>query len=185
MGSSFSLHIPPWSQVKWKIKIDLRRAYNSIPVHPANCPALGLKWTFLGDIASRYLMDTHLCFWGRKSTGKFHCLMQSVKCMMHCRGFYGIVVYLDDFLVIAPAKAECTLAFDTLLELLTGLSFKISPSKLVSPCQQLTFLGIVIDTCAMGLLLPQDILTETNSWCICLLLITEPQNISCNSWQGN
>ena len=28
-------------------KIDLRRAYRSVPVHPANYQALGLKWKFL------------------------------------------------------------------------------------------------------------------------------------------
>ena len=142
-------------------KIDLRHAYRSVPVHPANCPALGLKWTFLGDEAPTYLMDTRLCFGGRRSPGIFHRLTQSVRRMMHRRGFAGVVVYLDDFLVVSPTKEACTLAFDTLLELLTGLGFQISPSKLVSPCQQLTFLGIVIDTCAMELSLPQDKLTET------------------------
>ncbi len=142
-------------------KIDLRHAYRSVPVHPANCPALGLKWTFLGDEAPTYLMDTRLCFGGRRSPGIFHRLTQSVRRMMHRKGFDGIVVYLDDFLVVSPTKEECTLVFNTLLGLLTGLGFQISPSKLVSPCQQLTFLGIVIDTCAMEISLPQDKLTET------------------------
>jgi len=30
-------------------KVDLRRAYRSVPVHPSNYQALGLKWRFQGD----------------------------------------------------------------------------------------------------------------------------------------
>ena len=57
---------------------------------------------------------------------------------MHRRSFDGLVVYLDDFLIVARSKEECTLAFETLLGLLTDLGFQISPSKLVASCQQLT-----------------------------------------------
>ena len=81
--------------------------------------------------------------------------------MMHSRGFQGIIVFLDDFLIVSPPQAECELVFTTLRELLLDLGFQISPSKVVPPCQQLTFLGIVSDTCAMELSLPQSKLEET------------------------
>ena len=142
-------------------KIDLRHAYRSVPIHPSNYAATGLKWTFSGDTSPTFLYDTRLCFGGRRSPGIFHRLTQSVKRMMFRRGFKGIVVYLDDFLIVSQSRAECELAFTTLRELLLDLGFQISPSKVVPPCQQLTFLGIVFDTCAMELSLPQNKLDET------------------------
>ena len=143
-------------------KIDLRHAYRSVPIHPSNYPATGLKWTFSGDNRPTYLYDTRLCFGGRRSPGIFHRLTQSVKRMMHRKGFQGVVVYLDDFLIVSPSQEECELAFTTLRELLLDLGFQISPSKVVPPCQQLTFLGIVFDTRAMELSLPQSKLDETS-----------------------
>ena len=38
--------------------------------------------------------------------------------MMERRGFHDIIVYLDDFLVIAPTKEECERAYHALLQLL-------------------------------------------------------------------
>ena len=35
-------------------KIDLRYAYRSVPIHPSNYPATGLKWTFSGDSLPTY-----------------------------------------------------------------------------------------------------------------------------------
>ena len=142
-------------------KIDLRHAYRSVPIHPSNYPATGLKWTFSGDSHPTYMYDTRLCFGGRRSPGIFHRLTQSVRRMMCRKGFHGIVVYLDHFLIVSRSKEECELAFSTLHELLLDLGFEISPSKVVPPCQQLTFLGIVFDTQTMELSLPKDKLKET------------------------
>ncbi|XP_066928816.1 uncharacterized protein [Clytia hemisphaerica] len=135
-------------------KIDLRQAYISVPVHPANHAALGLKWNFSGDEHYTYLKDPRLPFGARSAPGIFHCLTQSVRRMMQRRGFPLIIVYLDDFLVIGRTRQECQAAFDTLHSLLISLGFTISPSKLVSPCQKLVFLGVEIDTTTLTLALP-------------------------------
>ena len=87
-------------------KIDLRHAYRSVPVHPSNYNALGLKWRFTGETQFTYLVDTRLPFGGRSAPGIFHRLTQSVRRMMARRGFDMIIVYLDDFLVIGKTKAE-------------------------------------------------------------------------------
>ena len=126
-------------------KVDLRHAYRSVPVHPANFKALGLKWRFKGRQAFTYLVDTRLPFGGRSAPGIFHRLTQAVRRMMKRRGFL-VIVYLDDFLVIGKTEAECQLAYDTLCSLLTDLGFQLSTNKLVPPCQQLIFLGVLFDT---------------------------------------
>ena len=72
-----------------------------------------------------------------------------------------IVVYLDDFLIVAPTFEECQYWFEILMDLLLRLGFEINPEKVVHPCQQLTFLGIQIDTVVLELFLPLEKLTET------------------------
>ena len=41
-------------------KIDLRHAYRSVPIHPANFQATGCKWRFTGDDFDTFFLDTHL-----------------------------------------------------------------------------------------------------------------------------
>ena len=53
-------------------------------------------------------------------------------------------------------RDRCQEAFKALCDLLVALGFTISPSKVVEPCQKLTFLGVEIDTHALTLSLPQD-----------------------------
>ena len=59
-------------------KVDLRHAYRSVPIHPSNYMALGLKWRFKGESYFSYLVDTPLPFGGRSAPGIFHHLTQAV-----------------------------------------------------------------------------------------------------------
>ena len=147
-------------------KVDLGHAYRSVPVHPSNYPALGLKWRFRGARHFTYLIDTRLPFGGRSSPGIFHRLTQAVRRMMERRGFI-VIVYLDDFLVIAPTLEKCQEGYDVLCSLLISLGFELSPTKAVLPCQRLIFLGILFDTLQLTLSLPapklqqlKEVLTE-------------------------
>ena len=141
-------------------KVDLRHAYRSVPVHPANYQALGLKWKFKGCTKYTYLMDTRLPFGGKSAPGIFHRLTQAVRRMMVRRGFTMVVVYLDDFLVIGKSHSECQAAYNVLCELLVSLGFHLSSSKVVPPCQCLTFLGVQFDTNCLSLSLPVKKLTD-------------------------
>ncbi|KAL9952390.1 hypothetical protein ACROYT_G039640 [Oculina patagonica] len=141
-------------------KIDLRHAYRSVPIHPSNYAATGLQWHFDGDDDVTYFYDTRLPFGAKRSPEIFHRLTQSVRRMMARRGFNSVVVYLDDFLVIAPTREACQLAFSTLLQLLQDLGFSISWHKVIRPTQKLVFLGVELDTNNCSLSLPSSKLTE-------------------------
>ena len=141
-------------------KIDLRHAYRSVPIHPANYAAMGLKWHFTGATSFTYLVDTRLPFGGKSAPGIFHRLTQAVKRMMLRRGFHLIVVYLDDFLIIGKSKEECQAAYDCLSALLLDLGFELSSTKLVPPTQCLTFLGVEICSRTLTLSLPAPKLEE-------------------------
>lgn len=141
-------------------KIDLKHAYRSVPIHPANYQATGCKWRFSGDDFDTYFYDTRLPFGAKSSPEIFHRLTQAVRRMMAKRGFLHVIVYLDDFLVIGATQAECARAYEVLLQLLTDLGFTISQHKLVPPTRQLTFLGVELDTVACTMTLPQEKLRE-------------------------
>ena len=141
-------------------KIDIKSAYRSVPISPSNYCCTGLKWKFHGDSHFSYLIDTRLPFGAKRAPGIFHRITQSIRRMMLRRGFTGIIVYLDDFLVVGKTKQECKEAYDTLCQLLQDLGFTLSAHKLVPPCQRLVFLGIVLDSLALTLSIPQNKLSE-------------------------
>lgn len=141
-------------------KIDLKHAYRSVPIHPANYQATGCKWRFTGDIFDTFFYDTRLPFGAKSSPEIFHRITQAVRHMMAKRSYHDTIVYLDDFLVIGTTRAECKQAYNTLLALLQELGFTISQHKLVPPTQRLTFLGVQLDTVLCTVTLPAEKLAE-------------------------
>lgn len=140
-------------------KVDLKSAYRSVKIHPSNYSATGLQWTFEGDTQPTYMVDTRLPFGSRKAPAIFNRITQSV-CRMMTRKGYSVVVYLDDFFLVAATKEECTQALNVLLALLRGLGFQISYKKVICPTTQLTFLGIEINSKYMTVALPSDKLRD-------------------------
>ena len=127
-------------------KVDLKSAYRSVAIHPNEYKMTGLKWKFKNQNNAVYMIDTRLPFGSRRGPSIFHRISQAVKRCMERRGFKDIVVYIDDFLVMAPTYEICNEALHTLITLLRRLGFSISWPKVVGPTQKITFLGVVIDT---------------------------------------
>lgn len=125
--------------------VDLMWAYRSISIQEQEQSLTGLSWTFTTSHEATFLADCRLPFGARKSPAIFNRITQSIQRMMQRKGFV-VYCYLDDFLVLAPSKAQCTLAYNTLLQLLRKLGLRINWNKVCDPCQCLTFLGIQIDT---------------------------------------
>ena len=136
-------------------KLDLKSAYRSVKIHPSNYDFTGLKWQFTGHSSFTYLYDTALCFGSKLAPGIFHRLTQAVRRMMRRRGF-EVIVYLDDFLIVAHNEEQCKLGLSTLMSLVRELGFAIAYEKLVPPTQCITFLGLIIDNITKCLRLPND-----------------------------
>ena len=141
-------------------KVDLSNAYRSVRIHPSNYAATGLKWTFDGENAPTYLVDTRLPFGARRSPEIFNELGQAVRRIMARKGFPSIIVYLDDFLVIGDTQEECRRGLNELMRTLRRLGFSINYNKVAGPSQKLTFLGIMLDTLGMTIQLPDQKLDE-------------------------
>ena len=62
--------------------------------------------------------------------------------------------------MVGKSQAECQKGYDTLCDLLLLLGFQLSHNKLVPPCQELSFLGILFNTVSLTLSLPPKKLLE-------------------------
>ena len=144
-------------------KVDLKSAYRSVGITPSNFNATGIKWRFQGDTEDTYMIDRRLCFGGRRSPPIFHKLSQAVRAIMKTLGFTRITVFLDDFLVVADNYEDCIHAINVRLWILRKLGFAINYSKLEGPSQRLVFLGILLDTVAQIMLLPQDTISDLSA----------------------
>lgn len=141
-------------------KVDLSSAYRSVPISKDDYCATGLKWKFSGCDSFTYMYDSKLCFGSSKAPGIFQRITESVCRMLKRRGHKCVLVYLDDFIIIADTYKECVDAFKCLLDLLQNLGFCINWKKVVPPTQNIVFLGVLIDTLAGTLSIPDEKLDE-------------------------
>lgn len=79
---------------------------------------------------------------------------------MNKRGFNTIVVYLDDFLILGNSFKACQMALLELLQLLRELGFQINYNKIDGPAQEMTFLGLVLNSVTMTIRIPNTKLQE-------------------------
>jgi hypothetical protein len=135
-------------------KLDLKSAYRSVQINEWSQQVTGLKWNINGEDV--YLRDTKLPFGSKLGPYIFNILSQAIKRIMYSKGYKRMTVYLDDFLCIGESFEECCNMLLDLLRLVRSLGFNVSYSKLVDPCQVLTFLGIEVSTIDCTFKLPQD-----------------------------
>ena len=144
----------------WFAKLDLANAYRCVKIHPSNYKATELKWRFVNDNFDTFLIDERLSFGASKSPEVFNILTQAVRAIMAQKGYKTIVCYLDDFLIVAQTYDECIHTLNVLIHLLRQLGFHLNYNKVEGPSQNLTFLGVVLDSINMTLSIPPSKLTE-------------------------
>ena len=104
------------------------------------------------------MYDSMLMFWARLSLSPsiFNELSQAVRRITAIKNFSKCIDYLDDFLLIAETKEECSRQALELIKLLRYLGFSINYNKVVGPAQRITFLGVELDSNTCTISLPQD-----------------------------
>lgn len=129
----------------WMAKADVEAAFRTVGVHHKHWDVLAFQHDDKAGVR-RYYRDTRFPF-GLKCSPEVFCrLSQAVRAMMAAMGIPAIVVYVDDFLVVADTEIACQAALDALLSLLEELGFTASPKKTVLPSQRLTFLGLLLES---------------------------------------
>lgn len=130
--------------------IDLKDAYHSIPVAMEHQKFLKFNWR--GSLYKYTCVPFGLC----TASLLYTKLLKPVVAYFRINGIL-CVCYLDDLLVIAPSAELCKEQVKRIIEFLSKLGFivNLEKSQLV-PSQNIRYLGFVIDSVSMKLLLPSD-----------------------------
>ena len=136
-------------------KIDIKSAYRIVPVHPVDRPLLGIKWK------DRHYIDTKLPFGLRSAPKIFNALADALEWCFRKQGVTDVDHYLDDFITLGPpGSLRCAENLRMIREVTTALGVPLAEDKSQGPSTALVFLGILIDTQAGTLSLPEEKLSR-------------------------
>ena len=138
----------------WLCRIDLKDAYFAIPVCKEHQPFLRFIWR------SETYQFTCLPFGLASAPRVFTKVLRPVVGFLRLRGV-RCVIYLDDLLIMASSREQAALQCAAATQLLESLGFLVNYSKSqIHPTQELTFLGLNIDSVKEELILPLQKLAE-------------------------
>lgn len=130
-------------------KLDLKDAYFSVPVCSEHQRYLQFAWK-----GRRYRFKV-LPFGLAPGPVIFTKVLKPVLAFLRRQGI-RLIQYLDDCLVIGSTAAECRANLALAVDLLQSLGFVVNWKKsIVTPVQQIGFLGVVIDSVLLQLTLPE------------------------------
>ena len=152
----------------YMVSLDLKDAYFSVPIFRPHCKYLRLIWR-----DQRYEF-TCLPFGYSLAPRVFAKIFKPVVAQLRLNGL-RIVIFLDDILLVASSFAECMEQLSLLQKLLESLGFVINDGKSqLQPTTRICFLGFIIDSISMKLLLPEDKLQKIISACLNLVSKNNP-----------
>ncbi|XP_068692317.1 uncharacterized protein [Montipora foliosa] len=130
--------------------IDLKDAYLSVPVHETSRKFLRFIWK--GTCYQFKALSFGLCSAPRIFTKALKPVASFLR-----RKAIRVLIYLDDFLLLAATVEEAVKNTQLVVSLLQSLGFTINLKKsLLIPTQAITFLGFQIDSTCMMLSLPAE-----------------------------
>ena len=144
-------------QGDWLLKLDLKDAYLSVPIHQDHRRYLRFHWQ--GQTWEFRILPFGL----NSAPWTFTKLTKPIVSMLRRLGI-RMIIYLDDVLLMADSAQESRTHLRAALEILVALGFVINTKKSVfQPTQRLDFLGFVNDAQQMVISLPRQILHSLRS----------------------
>ena len=132
-------------------KMDIESAYRLVPVHPQDRILQAVEWE--GHIFVDPMLPFGLC----SAPKIFNSLADALNWCLQQAGIRYVLHYLDDFIIIAPPDSqECEEALAILDRVCDQLNIPMAAHKREGPTTCLIFLGILIDTVAGELRLPEE-----------------------------
>ena len=150
------------------VSLDLEDAYFSVPIFQPHCEYLRFIWR------DHRFEFTCLPFGYSLAPRVFTMIFKPIVAQLRLNGL-RIVIFLDDILLVASSFAECVEQLSLLRKLLESLGFVINDAKSqLQPTTRICFLGFIIDSISMELLLPDDKLQKIISACLNLVSKINP-----------
>ena len=147
----------------YMVKADIKHAFRLCPVDPKEWYLLGYQWKGM------YYFDMRLPFGSRSSPFIFNSFA-NLLCwiLQHIMLIAFILHYLDDFFLCNHSYEGCLQDREKLVKTFTDLRVPLAEDKLVGPTNNITFLGIEIDSVAGVIRLPQekldDLMKKLSEW---------------------
>lgn len=136
--------------------VDIRHAYRHLVITPKD-------WDLQSFKVGEDCYQDRCCSFGLKIAPEvFTRFTRAILRMMHRAGFHDIMAYLDEFF-LTGTLTRITEAMDFLLHLLEDLGFYVKYSKLIQPAPVVKFLGFVLDSTTMRILVPEDKLKDISA----------------------
>ena len=110
-----------------------------------------MKWE------GKIYVDSCLPFGLRSAPKIFNAVVDALCWCLQQAGICFVLHYLDDYIIVSPPNSsECARALEILGQTCAQLGVPMAANKSEGPVTSLVFLGIVIDTVAGELHLPDD-----------------------------
>ena len=143
----------------WLVKLDLKDAYLLVPMAEQFQKFLQFKW------GGKIFRFTCLPFGLASAPRIFTKILKPVVAWFRKRGV-RLVIYLDDWLIMHEDPTTLTSQVGLIKSVLTFLGFLINEEKSIfTPSQSIEYLGVLIDTTSLSILLPQAKVSRIQSLC--------------------
>lgn len=133
-------------------KADIKSAFRLLPIHPADFELLGIQ------LDGKFFIEKNLPFGLSSSCYLWETFARFIQYLVESRsGFNSIDHYLDDYIFMGGAHTqECQTLMSTFMSTCNELQIPIAHKKSVGPTTVLPFLGYIIDTNLMMVLIPPE-----------------------------
>ncbi len=147
----------------WAFSADLKDGYHQIPIHPAE------RRYFSFYVLGRLFRAAALPFGWTSAPWVFTKVMRVAAAALRSRGI-RLLVYLDDWLFLAPSQAAALASRIAVAQTFSDLGLQRHPTKGVwEPTQRLQHLGLVVDLVAGTAHIPLDKLARLHQSASALL----------------
>ena len=161
----FSLHyssvddavklLHPYGKGAIMAKVDLKAAFRMVSVRAADWDLLGMLWK------GSYYVDTCLPFGLQSAPRLLNHFAETLHWILVTNHQVEAIHYLDNFLIAGAAgRDQCAASVRVTLSVCELLGVPVAFDKLEGTSIQITFLGILLDSEALTLSLPQEKLAE-------------------------
>ena len=143
----------------YMIKVDLKDAYITVPIHAPHRKYLQFLWN-----GTNYQFKV-LPFGLSTAPRTFTKIMRPVMAKLREQGL-RLIIYLDDILLMADSPEKLQYHTHILINLLQDLGFILNTKKCsLEPSQVIEFLGFLVNSRIMKLFLPQEKVDQIKKEC--------------------